>query len=73
MSRIPEPRLWDVKDLAAFIRATPKQIYNWRSAAPETLPTPVQLPGSRRLLWRPADVVAWVNRHVGEGDKEAKT
>jgi predicted DNA-binding transcriptional regulator AlpA len=58
-SGAPIPGLWDIHDLAAFLKVRPETIYHWRKTGGG--PTPVR--GGkmgRHLRWDPRTVMAWL-------------
>lgn len=48
--------LFNVKELAALLRLSPRQIWKLNSAA--TIPSPVRL--SRSVRWRSTDIERWI-------------
>lgn len=63
METIPT-HLCTVEQLAAFMHKSPASIRSDVSRNPEALPPICRLPGNKRLLWRWADIDAWVSQHV---------
>jgi len=61
---LPVDQLWTVEDLSRFLR---KEVWSIRSDLcrnPQSLPPFVNLPGTRRKLWRPQDAHSWVAQYV---------
>jgi len=59
-------RMLTVDDLSAILS---KSIHSVRSDVhrnPDSLPPLTPLPGTRRLLWHPDDVDAWLRRHSND-------
>lgn len=56
--------LLDINDLARMIKRSPKTIASEVTKNPEKLPPRLKLPGSRRVLWRRADVQKWLAEHT---------
>ena len=57
-------KLLTVIDLSNVIRKSPSTIRSTASRSPLSLPPICRLPGSKRLLWRDADVQKWIDSHV---------
>lgn len=53
-----------VEQLAELIHKSPASIRSDASRNPEALPPICRLPGTKRLLWRLEDVLAWIESHV---------
>jgi hypothetical protein len=55
-------------DLAALLRRNENTIKVDARRRPETLPPRFEIPGTNRLMWLEADVIAWVDslRHYRE-------
>ncbi len=56
--------LLTVELLASKIHKSVTSIRSDVTRNPQSLPPICRLPGTKRLLWREEDVVAWVARHV---------
>lgn len=56
--------LLTIEDLAKVLHKSVSTLQSDLHRAPHRLPPVVRLPANRRPLWRPADVVAWINGHV---------
>ncbi len=56
-------RLWDINDLATYLRAAPASISTRRSRDPDSLPPPIRRSG--RPLWDPASVKASIAARGG--------
>lgn len=61
-SKLPE--LYDVNDVATWLRKSPKAIRNMRDRG--QLPRPIQV--GRRLLWSRADLDKWFTRAVSPSE-----
>lgn len=46
-------------DLAALLHMTPRSVQNRMYRDPESLPTPLQIPG-KKTLWSKEEVVKWL-------------
>lgn len=57
-------KLMTVDDLAGVLRRSPKTVRSDVTRRPETLPPRVRVPGGRKVLWRAADVAAWLEEKV---------
>lgn len=56
--------LLTVPDLAQILRKSIHSVRHDVNRNPTALPPLCLLPGTRRLLWRLADVEVWINAHV---------
>lgn len=65
MSSSPSPLL-DLQALAQFLGRSPHTIRRDLRRNPDAVPPRVQLPGTRLLRWREAEVNAWLDSHVSE-------
>jgi hypothetical protein len=54
----------DLLALAILLHCAPQTVINNRARAPWRVPPCCTPPGTRRLLWRRADVDAWLAGHV---------
>lgn len=52
--------LLDLNDLAALMKRSPDTIKKDMKRNPQAVPPRVQIPGTRLLRWRTADVDAWL-------------
>lgn len=59
-----QPELLDVSQLAQILHKSPASIRSDASRNPAALPPICRLPGNKRLLFRSADVHAWIAGHV---------
>lgn len=59
----PSPLL-DLQALAQLLGRSPHTIRRDLRRNPAAVPPRLQLPGTRLLRWREAEVVAWLDRHV---------
>jgi predicted DNA-binding transcriptional regulator AlpA len=57
--------LLDLQALAHVLGRSPSTIRRDMRRNPDAVPPRMQLPGTRLLRWREADVVAWLDLHVG--------
>lgn len=65
------PPYLSLEELGKLLRRSPGTILNDRVRNPAAVPKAVRLPGTRHLLWRTADVMAWLDGLVeGQGDAE---
>lgn len=55
----------DARELASILRVSVHRIRQLSSQDPQALPPRVHLPRCRALLWRRADVEAWLAERVG--------
>ena len=69
--RNPEPLL-DVEGLGQVLNMATQTIYNLLSRHPEALPPRIQLP-TRKSLWRPEVVTAWLSSFAGGNPDEIET
>jgi predicted DNA-binding transcriptional regulator AlpA len=53
-------KLLTPKDLAEILRLSPETVKADARRSPDKLPPRFKRPGSNRLLWRQADVDAWI-------------
>lgn len=53
--------LWTIEDLSTFLRRGKTSIHSDLSRNPASLPPAIRIPGTRRILFDPATVLAWVN------------
>ena len=53
--------LWTIEDLSTFLRRGKTSIHSDLSRNPASLPPAIRIPGTRRILFDPAVVMAWVN------------
>lgn len=60
-----------VADLSAILHKSPASIYKDFSRNPGSLPPYIRIPGSRRPLWRAADVDAWLQQFIAGAAKPA--
>lgn len=58
----PSPLL-DLQTLAQLLGRSPHTIRRDLRRNPAAVPPRLQLPGTRLLRWREAEVVAWLDRH----------
>jgi predicted DNA-binding transcriptional regulator AlpA len=56
--------LLDLTALSRLLGRSPETVRRDLRRNPEAVPPRVQLPGTRLLRWREADVQAWLERHV---------
>jgi len=70
MDTITPTPLLGPRELAAQLAITRAHIYRLVAEAPQQLPPRVQLPGSRRLRWRQADVDDWIAAHVQQSSDQ---
>jgi len=64
---MPVPYMLTLEDLAAILGRSPETIRRDLRRNPDAVPPRLQLPGTRLLRWRAADVEAWLERHIMEG------
>lgn len=65
------PPYLSLEELGRLLRRSPGTILNDRVRNPAAVPKAVRLPGTRHLLWRTADVMAWLDGLVeGQGEPE---
>jgi predicted DNA-binding transcriptional regulator AlpA len=57
---LDDQRLMDAAELGKLIGRSTKSVKIDSSRRPETLPPRFQIPGTRKLAWRVADVRAWM-------------
>jgi len=50
-------------ELAALLCLSPLSIHSTLVRRPDRLPPPIRVPGSSRLVWLEADVLAWLESH----------
>ena len=63
LSKIPDRSL-DAAELGArFLYKTEGTVWADLARAPERLPTPINIPGTRKTLWLESTVVAWLQAH----------
>lgn len=55
-------RTLNAEDLAKLLHRSPGTIKVDSRRRPETLPPRLRIPGSHKLMWLEADVVAWLNK-----------
>jgi predicted DNA-binding transcriptional regulator AlpA len=55
-----------VQDLAETLGISVSTVYNRRASDPKSIPTPLNIPGQRVLLWLQQDVVSWLVRFSSE-------
>ena len=60
-----------ITELADTLGVSVQTIYNRKSADPESLPKPLNLPGQKTLLWLSQDVLKWLIRFRAEPEVEA--
>ena len=60
-------RLLTLDDLAAILGRSPETIRRDLRRNPDAVPPRLQLPGTRLLRWRAADVEGWLEHHAKEG------
>lgn len=67
--------LLDLKALACLLGRSPETIRRDLRRNPDAVPPRLQLPGTRLLRWREADVARWLDQHAvgasGTARKEA--
>ena len=56
--------LLDLSALSRLLGLSPETVRRDLRRNPEAVPPRVQVPGTRLLRWREADVQAWLERHV---------
>ena len=64
---MPVPLLLTLEDLAAILGRSPETIRRDLRRNPDAVPPRLQIPGTRLLRWRAADVEAWLDRHTQGG------
>jgi predicted DNA-binding transcriptional regulator AlpA len=62
-------KLLTPKDLAEILRLSPETVKADARRSPDKLPPRFKRPGSNRLLWRQADVDAWLQTHTTRGGR----
>jgi len=50
-------------ELAELLCLSPLSIHSMLVRRPDRLPPPIRVPGSSRLVWLEADVMAWLELH----------
>jgi predicted DNA-binding transcriptional regulator AlpA len=55
--------LLDLEDLARLLARSPQTIRRDLRRNPDAVPPRLQLPGTKLLRWREADVEAWIDAH----------
>lgn len=55
--------LWDIEELASFLKKSKASIYSDLKRNPEAVPPPIRLPGTNRLRWDPRFVRDWVRKY----------
>jgi predicted DNA-binding transcriptional regulator AlpA len=60
----PVPRLLDLQELATVLGRSPETIKKDLKRNPGAVPPRLQLPHTRLLRWRAADVEVWLAAHV---------
>ena len=53
----------DVQDMAELLHKAPRTVAIQVTRSPHLLPPRVVIPGSNRVLWLRATVMAWLKRH----------
>jgi predicted DNA-binding transcriptional regulator AlpA len=56
--------LLDLSALSRLLGRSPETVRRDLRRNPDAVPPRVQVPGTRLLRWREADVQAWLERHV---------
>lgn len=56
--------LLDLQALSRLLGRSPQTIWRDLRRNPDAAPPRLQLPGTRLLRWREADVVAWLDQHA---------
>lgn len=51
-----------VQELSKILRKSPASIYSDLIRNPDSLPCPIKITGSRRLLWLESDVLDWLKQ-----------
>jgi len=64
---MPVPLLLTLEDLSASLGRSPETIRRDLRRNPDAVPPRLQLPGTRLLRWRAADVEGWLEHHAMEG------
>ena len=64
MTTVP---LLTLDELATILSRSPETIRRDMRRNPNAVPPRLQLPGTRLLRWRAADVEAWLDHHAKEG------
>lgn len=64
MNEMEVQKLLDLTELAELLRRSPETIKKDLRRNPEAVPPRLQLPGTRLLRWRAADVDSWLGQHV---------
>jgi len=64
MTTVP---LLTLDELATILSRSPETIRRDIRRNPNAVPPRLQLPGTRLLRWRAADVEAWLDRHAKGG------
>lgn len=64
---MPTPPLLTLDELATILGRSPETIRRDLRRNPDAVPPRIQLPGTRLLRWRAADVEAWLDRLAKEG------
>jgi len=59
--------LLTLDELAVILGRSPETIRRDLRRNPDAVPPRLQLPGTRLLRWRAADVEAWLERHIMGG------
>jgi len=64
-------RLWNNADIAEYLGIADKVVFHHIAGDP-TFPRPVKLPngrgGTHHSRWKPADIIAWVDRYYEQPD-----
>lgn len=55
--------LWDIEELASFLKKSKASIYSDLKRNPEVVPPPIRLPGTNRLRWDPRFVREWARKY----------
>lgn len=66
MTTVP---LLTLDELATILSRSPETIRRDIRRNPNAVPPRLQLPGTRLLRWRAADVEAWLDRHAKGGGR----
>ena len=55
---VSDDRLLDLSEVRQLVPVSRTVVWKWRKAG--TFPSPVRLPGSRRIAWRASDIRRWI-------------
>ena len=65
--------LLDLAGLGHLLGRSPNTIRRDQRRNPDAVPPRIQLPGTRLLRWREADVIAWLDLHVVASAESTET